>query len=368
MRPRLEYLAWAHERYARVRFDLASSGVPAIPAEAFASREEIVRALPDPHADVALTERIARRFGVPQHDVAPALGTSQALWLAYATLLSPGDELLVEAPSYEPVVRVAEGLGASIATFSRPVERGSAIDLDEVARAITSRTRVVAVTHRHNPTGAAIDDATIARLAEIAARARATLLVNEVYREIGAGDAFDPKHAPTARSLAPNIVSIGSLTKVFGLGWARIGWLLGPARVVADARDAALHAVGGMSPISAAVGVLAFDRLDRVHRAVAAMRADDAASAQAIDAFIAARPHLALDRHEGSIFGFVRDRRGIDLRPTIERGVDREQVIVAPGSFFGVPSGFRVRYGATPQAIFGEGLARLGRALDRADA
>jgi aspartate/methionine/tyrosine aminotransferase len=367
MRPPLEYLAWASALYPKVDFDLASSGVTPVPAKIFATGDELGDALSDARAGEALRDRIARRFAVDRAEVASTLGTSQAIFAAYAALLAPGDTLLVEAPTYEPMVRVAEGLGARIATYARSVERNGALDLDEVARAITPSTRVIAVTHRHNPTGAPVDDATMNALVELAARAGATLLVNEVYREIGDARSFDEGSAKTARKLAPNVVAIGSLTKVFGLGWARIGWVLGPARVVEAARDACLHASGGMAPVSAALGVLAFDRLDRIHGDVWQQRASDAANEAAIDAFIAARPHLALERHPGSIFGFVRDRRGVDLRDAIERGVDEEQVIVAPGSFFGVPAGFRVRYGSMPHARFVEGLERLGRMLARGD-
>lgn len=367
MRPRLEYLAWASELYPRVDFDLASSGVTPVVATRFAEPSELGDALADAAAVDALRDRIARRFALDRDEATPTLGTSQAIFAAYAALLSPGDTLLVEAPTYEPIVRVAEGLGATIATFSRSVERRGAIDLDEVARAVTPSTRVIAVTHRHNPTGAPVDDATLRALVDLAARADATLLVNEVYREIGDAVSFDKDHAETARKLGPNVVAIGSLTKVYGLGWARVGWLLGPARVVASARDACLHGSGGMSPISAAVGVVAFDRLDRIHAAVAELRESDAANEAAIDAFVRARPHLALDRHRGSIFGFVRDRRGIDLRGAIERGVAEEGVIVAPGIFFGVPAGFRVRYGSLPHARFVDGLERLGRVLDRVE-
>src|SRR5204863_4155304 len=113
---------WALQFYGLVPFDLASSGIP------YVAWKEVAAELPDVIEDfslyVRLRESIARYNDVPVGEVVTALGTSHGIFLAYAALLSPGDEVLVEEPGYEPLIRAAEGLGATVRTFERRREEG----------------------------------------------------------------------------------------------------------------------------------------------------------------------------------------------------------------------------------------------------
>ena len=106
------YLAWARRFYGTVRFDLASSGMPTVPLAELGAPDRAT--LDDPSGWTATARRhraLQRRARRPRRS--RALGTTHALWLAYASLTSPGDEVLVEAPAYEPLVRIAEGMGAA---------------------------------------------------------------------------------------------------------------------------------------------------------------------------------------------------------------------------------------------------------------
>src|SRR5580700_7290304 len=114
---RTRYLEWARRHYGRVRFDLATSGAATVPLSALGLPSSDM--LDDPSGWAALPEAIARYNDVPSTEAIAALGTTHALWLAYASLTSPGDEVLVESPGYEPVSRIAEGVGAKVATFVR---------------------------------------------------------------------------------------------------------------------------------------------------------------------------------------------------------------------------------------------------------
>ena len=100
----------------------------------------------------------------------------------------PGDEVLIEQPTYELLVSAARYLGADVRRFPRRFADGWAIDPDAVERAMTPRTRLVVVTNLHNPTGVRTPDAVLAELAARAERRGARLLVDEVYLEA----CFDP--------------------------------------------------------------------------------------------------------------------------------------------------------------------------------
>jgi histidinol-phosphate/aromatic aminotransferase/cobyric acid decarboxylase-like protein len=172
----VRYIAWAMRFYGKVPFDLASSGTPLV------SWSEL--GVPEPDLDdfsayVRFREALAVYNDVSAAEVVPALGTSHAVFLAYAALLSPGDEVLLEHPSYEPLTRTAEGLGAVVRTFERRADEGFAVSPERVAAAITPRTRVIVVANLHNPTGVRTPDATLRELAAIAEARGAYLLVDE---------------------------------------------------------------------------------------------------------------------------------------------------------------------------------------------
>ncbi len=358
--PELAYLAWALERYGMVRFDLASSGLAPLTVADIGEPAEVFARTTDPRAAFAFTEAVAERFRVSLDRVAPALGATHGIWCAYAATLAAGDEALVEAPTYEPLLRTAVGFHARVIPYVRDLDRGASIDVDAVARLVTARTRLIVVSNLHNPTGAYVDDDVLLALAAVAKKAGAHLLVDEVYRDLR----DDAGAAPTSVHLADNIIVTSSLTKVYALPWARAGWILGPPDVIARARVAALHSVGGFSSALASAGSWALGHMDHVRARSVDARANVDRSAALLSAWVAARPGLRFDPQPSSIFGFVVETRGRDLRPLIERAIDEQQVIVAPGSFFGFPAGMRVRYGAIPDALLEEGLERLGRVFE----
>lgn len=351
MLPTIEYLAWARRFYGQSPFDLARSGMPDVAASSLAPSS--VRA-DDAGAHARYVRAIAARYGVLADEVVPTLGASGGIWTAYAGLASRGDEVLVEAPAYEPLVRVAEGLGLRVRRFARDAEKRFALDPDAVLGALSNETRLVAVSNPHNPSAALTDDDTLRRLAAELERRGVLLVVDEVYRELVA-----PR--TTARRLGRNVVVQSSLTKCFGLGWARAGWLVAPAELAARAFEPLVHATGALPPAQAAFGELGLAQADML----LARGAEGQAGKRAlVEAFL--RKHAATlawsDPPEGSIFSFVVDRRGRDLRDAIERGIATEKVIVAPGSFFEWPAGFRLSFTASTRAV-AEGLARLERVL-----
>jgi aspartate/methionine/tyrosine aminotransferase len=351
--PELGYLAWALARYGQIDFDLGQSGLYPMPVDVLGLPQEAFAEATDPTVVRRLKAAIAARYQVPTEETVPVLGTTHGLWCVYAALLSRGDDVLVETPVYEPLLRIAEGLGARVIPFTRD----PAINVADVHSLITPRTRLVVVSNLHNPTGALLEDEAIVELAR--AISPVPLLVDEVYRDL--------VDAPgkTAFHLAPNIVVTSSLTKVYGLPWLRAGWVLAREPIATAVRTSVLHSVGAVSWALASASIRAFEKLDELHARSRLIRAHDDAAAAKLVSWVASRNYLTFTPHRGSIFGFVIDQRGRDTRPWIERAIDEQRVIVAPGAFFGRSDGFRIRYGAVDPQILDEGLVRLGRAMDQ---
>jgi aspartate/methionine/tyrosine aminotransferase len=348
------YLRWAMRFYGRVAFDLASSGMSAAP---LAMLEPLPK-LDDPEAWHRLRARIAAYNHVTGAEVIPALGTTHALWTAYTALLQPGDEALVEEPTYEPMTRIPEGLGAKVVRFTRPPEERFALDPDRVARAITPRTRVVAITNLHNPGGVRAPDDALRAIARVAEAHGAHLLVDEVYAPMDAMCDARGTWSGSARGLGANVVAVSSLTKVYGLGPHRLGWMLGPPEIVTRAEDAQTSNLGHMPFSWAALGEAAFARLPAIAERA---RATLGNKRERVQAWIAAHPDLAWSAPSEGLFGFAVDRRGRDLAEIIERGAVEHGVLVAPGSFFGL-RGFRLAWSIDANKL-DEGLERLARVI-----
>jgi aspartate/methionine/tyrosine aminotransferase len=314
--------------------------------------------LDDPGGWPRLREAIAHYNAVPAEEAVPALGTSHALWLAYASLTSPGDDVLVEEPTYEPLLRAAEGVGVRVRRFARDARAGFAVDPDAVGRALTPATRVVALTSLHNPTGVRADDDALRAIARDVVKRGAYLVVDEVYapfdRFIDDNGAF---HG-SARALGEHVVTVGSLTKCYGLGNLRVGWLLAPADVARRADDAVMATAGLLPLAHAHMALRAFAQLGtlavRSRSLLSGKRAIVEAWAQA-QGF-----HFSAPR-EGP-FGLVTVPESGDLLPTVETLIRDHQVLVTPGCFFDMPSSLRVAWTA-PRDTLEAGLDRLARSL-----
>ena len=221
---RIDYLAWARTHMGRVKIDLARSNIKAL------SREELGVPLGElPLASAgndALGEVLAKKYAVPRSQVLPTGGATMAIYLAAAALLKPGDQAVVETPVYEPFTRVVEERGAELRPLERRFDRGWQIELEELERKISRSTRLIALSNTHNPSGAATSPEKLVSIGRLARDHGATVVVGEVYLD----NAFAP--LPPAATLGPDLVSIGSLSKVYGLGDLRIG--TAPSMVLAS--------------------------------------------------------------------------------------------------------------------------------------
>src|SRR5437762_6837694 len=184
MKRQSEFMHWAKTR-PKVKYDLALSGVLNLP---FAELDVKLNEL-ELHGDNAygyppLVEAIAaHRRVVPENVVTISGGTSMANHLAMAALLEREDDVLIEKPTYDPLLAVAEYLGAKIKRFPRRFEDGFKIDIVALEKQVTKQTRLIVVTNLHNPSSALVDEATLKRIGELARNAGARVLVDEVYLE-----------------------------------------------------------------------------------------------------------------------------------------------------------------------------------------
>jgi aspartate/methionine/tyrosine aminotransferase len=370
-------MEWA-KLHAGARFNLATSGVGSLSmaelVEIVGSPEEVMAALEltrttPGYGWAPLVERLAERAGVePASVVSVTGGTSMANSLALGALLAvakPGDEVLIERPTYELLVSttryLAEPRGVAIRRFERRLDNEWRLDREEIERHVTPRTRLIVVTDHHNPTGARADRDALAEIAALARRHGAHLLVDEVYLQVS--QVLD--QVPSAFNLDPEtVVTTASLTKAFGLSGVRCGWALAePGLAVRMRQLDDLHAASGAHPAEC-LSALALDHLEPIAaRARRRLEANRAAAHRFLDG----RDDLEIHRPELSLTLFPRlksdpgDGSRVEALCRVLR--ERHETTVVPGRFFEAPSCFRVGLGDEPAAV-AEALERLGRGLD----
>ncbi len=147
----------------------------------------------------------------------------EAIFLLHHALLAPGDHAIVETPCYESALELARAAGAEVSPWRRHYDEGWAHDLDALERSVRATTRVLYVNQPHNPTGTLMDRAMFERVAELARAHRIVLFSDEVYREL---EHASERRLPAACDLDEKAVSLGSISKSYGLPGLRLGWLV----------------------------------------------------------------------------------------------------------------------------------------------
>lgn len=351
----IRYLEWARAAARRpVAFDLSSSAVESPRDEDLdLSHFRATLGGGDLAGHPRLRELIGRAHGMSPGRVMPAIGTSHANFLAAAALARPGERVACEWPAYEPLWRVLESAGARVEFVRRDLRLGYAPDPAEVCSAFARGARLLFLSDLHNPTGALLERSLLRELAALAERFDAWLVVDEVYLP----GVFD-RPVESAATLSERVVVTGSLTKIFGLGNLRAGWLVGPPEVLRRAREVNDHLAGHASHVGEAAAAHAFERLDGLRSRAAARRAVNWPAVQEF----ALQSGAELFPAAG---GFVAWMRLPDCRDADGFAADllaRHDTRVVPGTFFGVRDHVRLGYGGPPDRLR-EGLARIARAL-----
>ena len=347
------YMHWAKFKQP-VRFALTMSEVPHFRMDC------LPLSLADLDMDGAshpryapLREGIAERYGVPTEQVVAADGTSMANFLAMAAMIAPGDEVLIEEPTYEPLLGAASFLGAEINRFERKPEDAFRLDPAAVERMLTPKTRLIVITNLHNPSGVLAEEAELRQIGDLAAGVGTRVLVDEVYLDAAAPPRRSSVH------LGAEFVATNSLTKVYGLSGLRCGWILAePALAERMWRLNDLFGVNQAHPAER-LGCIAFVHLEEITGDNPAMLERNR---NLFNAFVRGRDDIDCAPAEHGITAFPRWRGG-DTQRLDDHLREKYDTAVVPGRWFEMPDHFRVGFGMRANE-FEEALSRLASALD----
>jgi aspartate/methionine/tyrosine aminotransferase len=348
-----DYMLWAKTQ-GRARFNLATSGVGSFPLHELPVTIEQLEIDGDSTYGYAPLQRaIAKKCGVDPDCVVAAAGTSMANHLAMATLIDPGDEVLIEQPTYELLTSTLLYLGAAVKHFARTEESGYALDPAQVRRVITRKTKLIVLTNLHNPSSVLASETALREIGGLARSVGARVLVDEVY--------LDAVYTNTPKScyhLGPEFVVTTSLTKVYGLSGLRCGWILAePDQARAMWRLNDLFASIPAHPAEL-LSVVALGNLDYIReRARKIVEADRALLQESL----ASQERVSTPRTEFGTTAILRLARG-NVDDFLTRLRTDYETSAVPGRFFGLPNHFRIGMGVDHE-MFREGLQRIGQAL-----
>ncbi|MDP6460344.1 MAG: pyridoxal phosphate-dependent aminotransferase [Gemmatimonadota bacterium] len=346
------FMHWAKRHVRAHKWCLGASGMAAPSPEEYPPSPARYGG-PNFHGLEELRTAVAGAYGADLDGVLVTEGTSLANYAVLATLAGPGDRVLVETPTYPPLHEIPRFHGAAVERIPRRPENGWQPSLAEVERATRTPVAAVVLTRLHNPTGADLTDTFLTGLAELAAERDFRVLLDEVFLDFA-------ESARPGFAYSPNFFSTASLTKVYGFGGLRVGWVLGNPEALAPVKEFSFYLAVDGSHGSQATGVRVLADRESFRRKAreAAMR-----GTAALSEWIESRDDVSWVRPAAGINAFLRLRHVPDTASFAERLSAERGVVVAGGEHFGQPGWVRVSVGGQEETVRGA-LHRLGEALD----
>lgn len=168
---------------------------------------------------------------VTADDVIVTSGSDDAFVVLFSALLEAGNHTVVQAPAYQPLMSLAEWRGSAVSAWRCREENAWQPSVDGLSSLLARETRLVVVNTPHNPTGYSFHAEELATICKLAESRSAIVIADEVYREL---PLTGSPGAPAAADLSLTALSIGSLTKAYGLPGLRVGWIASRNRAVME--------------------------------------------------------------------------------------------------------------------------------------
>lgn len=285
-------------------------------------------------------------------------GSAEAIYLTLARTLEPGDEIIVETPGWQQPLRVAPGLGAHTITWPRVEAQGWALDLERLPRLITRRTRLIYLSNPNNPTGHITERAELNELIRIADQHGLPILSDEVYRGLEWNNAETPRLA----ECYPRGISVGSVSKLFGMQGLRMGWMISQNdRALAQAFAMRANSTEIVNVLGEAIALAALEPAN-YHIVRTRNRAIGRAARATLHRLITETSLISWHPPQGGYLGFARSLRDDGDQLAQKLLAPPYRLWVIPGSVYDYPNHIRLGLGGKPAQVE-QALARLARYL-----
>ncbi len=312
-------------------------------------------------AIIRYTEENYGRLVDPEN-VIVSTGAKQALFNLLYTLLNPQDEVIILAPywvSYPEMVKMVYGIPVVVV----PEDGTFHPRLQDVEAAITSYTRAIIVNTPNNPSGMVFHEEFIAAIVEICERRGIYLIMDDIYHKL----VFDGRTAPPAYRYTnkdvenTRILVVNGISKLYGMTGFRIGWAVGPRKLVEIMTNVQAQTTSCPSPLlqSAAEGAL-----NGVQNVVESLRLKMQNNRDVVMQEMTSFTGVRLNRPEGTFYALPDFRAyNPDSVALADLLLKRALVVTVPGREFGMEGHLRLSFSGTVKDLT-EGIARMKWALD----
>ncbi len=327
-----------------------------------------------PELKQAVAEKTLRdsAFEVAPSQVLITNGGKHAVYEAFATLLDPGDEVLLPAPywtTYPEAIKLAGGVPVVV---SADESTGYLVDVEQLEAARTARTKVLLLCSPSNPSGAVYSRDQLEALGRWALANDLWVITDEIYEHLVYGEARFHSLPAVVPELADRIVVLNGVAKTYAMtGW-RVGWIVGPPDVVKAATNLQSHATSNVSNVAQAAALAALqggleaveemrEVFDRRRQTMVGMLNGIAG----IDCPVPAGAFYVYPSVKGVLGKEIRGRRAQSSAELAGLLLDEAEVAVVPGEAFGTPGYFRLSYALGDEDLI-EGVGRIAALLGEA--
>ncbi|MDX9864194.1 MAG: aminotransferase class I/II-fold pyridoxal phosphate-dependent enzyme [Anaerolineaceae bacterium] len=318
---------------------------------------------PQTNGTIELREAVAAMYpGATAENVLITTGCAQANFTGLVTLLSPGDEMAMLMPNYQQIWGIARNLQLKLNTFSLKEETGWGVDIEELNRAVTDKTKLIAVCNPNNPTGYIMSEVEMDAIVAAADRVGAWLLADEVY---AGAERVQEEKTPSFWGRYDKVLAHASTSKAYGLPGLRVGWSVTTPELAADmwARQDYITISNTMLGNKLAAYALSEEVRPRI---MARARKYIRTGYANLEEWIASHDDVfTMVPPQAAAIAFVRYQQDVGSIELIDRAIAEERVYMVPGSHFsGLDKHLRISFGLPKDYLF-DGLDRLYRILSQ---
>jgi aspartate/methionine/tyrosine aminotransferase len=344
--PRIDLFEWLLQNAQDATYNLAFSNIHGVTVEEY---KKIARFSFPNNFDLGqnaqygadeLKRTLCSVYNCSPENIVTTTGASEANFIVFSTLLSHGDDFIIEQPGYQPMWLTPEMLGARRINWLRRFENKFRIDSESLQNLITKKTKLIVLTNLHNPSGVLANQKAIKLIAETAEEHGAYVLVDEIF--------LDGSFISSSSSFVfPNVIVTSSVTKIYGLGGLHTGWIIAPQDIAEQCQRLKAHSTGAASYMSEIMtaAVLRTARDDFIKR----FQKRAKTNLEILKQWIKQHTEwFSWVEPDGGIVCFPKYTMDLPSITLCKYLFETQKILLNPGAYFNMEGFIRLSYGCNP--------------------
>ena len=311
--------------------------------------------LDDLELEEKLFRLLAKQYRVKENRIVLTGGAQNANYLFLQSCVPPTDAVAIETPTYVPMRASADAMVTKVIEVKRTSKDHFSLSPEQVVKAINRGAKAVLLTNLHNPSARMLSDEELRAVLEEAARKGVPVLCDEIYREMSYARPSKP-----VCNLGENGVSTCGITKLWGLGGLRIGWLVGSEDIVEKVRMTRLYSTYHLPSRSMAVAYRAVREKQWFRDRVLRMAKHNL---PVLDEWLKEEERVKVRRPDGGLMFLAMLPKGLNDEEFALRLFRKHKTAVCPGRYFGIGGAIRVTF-SCGRSDFQQGLEHISSTLD----